>query len=83
MPTKANDTLFVGVNGNKTRVRTLPSHLLTSAHIDCEKVLNVQVNPEKAALPGCPRGMNEDVKENLKLFNISYYVAKKEEPFRK
>ncbi|KAG5273476.1 hypothetical protein AALO_G00151730 [Alosa alosa] len=85
VPAKANgNALFIGVNGNKIRVRTLKSHLATSAHIDCENALKVQVNPDKAPLPSCLQRMDKDVKEKmLKLFNIAYYVAKEEEPFTK
>ena len=84
-PGKAKDsTLFIGVTGDKIRVRTLQLHLFTSAHIECEKALKVQENPENAPLPSCLLRIDHHVQDKLiKLFNIAYYVAKEEEPFTK
>ncbi len=78
------NTLFIGVNGNKISVKTLQNHLLTSAHINCEKALDVQVSPKNVPLPSCLQRMDKDIKEkHLKLFNIAHYVVKEEEPFTK
>ena len=85
LPSKARgNALFVGVRGEKVRIRTLKNHLHTAAHIDCENAVIAQTHPEKAPLTSCLSKMDKDVKVKLvKLFNIAYYVAKEEEPFAK
>lgn len=84
-PSKARDNaLFIGVSGDKIRVRTLQSHVSTAAHIECERALIAQTHPEKAPLTSCLNKMDKDVKAKLiLLFNTAYYVAKEEEPFAK
>lgn len=80
---KAKDSaLFIGVSGDKIRMRALKNDVLTSAHMDCEQALRARANLEEAPLPSYLLRMDQDVKEMLiKQFNIAYYVVKEEEPF--
>ena len=81
--TTCSDSSSTFVSGSQNfKIESVRSHESSTGHTRCVAAAKVAENPQLAPLPRALLSMSEEISQKMeRLFNISYFVSKREMPF--